>query len=121
MKQKTKNFREVIEKYLTKRFGEVRPEWYISIDMLCTNIELHDQCVKELKKMGMLHPQTGKRNELLLTVTQLQSSILREIQHLGLSPYSDQKIKSVSTDDSELLGALLGTDEDDAENNEDNE
>ena len=112
MTKRLKELQLIIEQYLIKRFGEVRAEWYILISQLITNIELHDECVRALKKQGMINPQTGKRNELLLTITQLQSSILREIQHLGLSPYSDQKIKSVSTDDSELLNALLGNNED---------
>ena len=105
--------KKVINDYLIKRFGKVNPEWKITINQLVTNLELHDECVKALKEQGMINPKTGKRNELLLTIMQLQASILREIQHLGLSPYSDQKIKSVSTDDSELLGALLGTSDDD--------
>ena len=112
MARKSKELQIIIEQYLIKRFGEVRAEWYILIKQLITNIELHDACVKELKAQGMINPTTGKRNELLLTVCQLQSSILREIQHLGLSPYSDQKIKSVSGDDSELLNALIGNNDD---------
>ena len=113
MARKSKELQIIIEQYLIKRFGEVRPEWYILIKQLVTNIELHDACVKQLKAQGMINPTTGKRSELLLTVCQLQSSILREIQHLGLSPYSDQKIKSVSGDDSELLNALIGDNNDD--------
>lgn len=112
MARKSKELQIIIEQYLIKRFGEVRPEWYILIKQLVTNIELHDACVKQLKAQGMINPTTGKRSELLLTITQLQSSILREIQHLGLSPYSDQKIKSVSGDDSELLNALIGNNDD---------
>lgn len=112
MARKSKELQIIIEQYLIKRFGEVRPEWYILIKQLVTNIELHDACVKQLKAQGMINPTNGKRSELLLSVCQLQSSILREIQHLGLSPYSDQKIKSVSGDDSELLNALIGNNDD---------
>lgn len=112
MARKSKELQIIIEQYLIKRFGEVRPEWYILIKQLVTNIELHDACVKQLKAQGMINPTTGKRSDLLLSITQLQSSILREIQHLGLSPYSDQKIKSVSGDDSELLNALIGNNDD---------
>lgn len=99
------------EEYLIKRFGKVNDEWILTLKLLEDNINLYEECKKSIKLNGIYDSNTGKKNPLLTTVKDLQATIIKEIQHLGLTPYAAYKIKDTEEDDSDLLKNIMGEDE----------
>lgn len=90
----------IVREYLTSKYGEVKPEWEIIISLLADNIELYKECRTSIKENGIYDETTAKKNPLLSTMKDLQATIMKQIQHLGLSPYAASKIKDAIDDDS---------------------
>lgn len=98
-KKTTKQFMEGVEQYLTNKYGSVSESWEANLMMLADNLDLYKECVSSIRKNGIYDVQTGKKNPLLITVKDLQASITKQIQHLGLSPYAASKIRIAEDDD----------------------
>lgn len=90
---KSKQIESDIRDYLNSTFGEVKPEWELIISLLLDNINLYKECKVILKKEGLFNSTTYKKNPLIATIKDLQASMIKQIQHLGLSPYAASKIK----------------------------
>lgn len=91
----------VINDYLKAQYGEVKPEWQPLIVLLGDNIDLYKRCQESIDEFGIYDPETGKKNPLLTTVKDLQATIMKQIQHLGLSPWAASKIKQEAEDDTD--------------------
>lgn len=100
-KKEITKYIEDVRKYLSEKYGEVSPQWEANLMMLADNLDLYRECLSSIRKNGIYDMQTGKKNSLLITVKDLQSSITKQIQHLGLSPYAASKIKLGEDDDDE--------------------
>ena len=94
------NIKKIID-YLTLQYGEVRPEWEVSLQLLADNLELYAECRKSIKENGIFDNNTYKKNPLLTTCKDLQATIMKQIQHFGLSPYAISKIKMEKEDDTD--------------------
>ena len=90
-----------VEVYLKTRFGDVNKEWEASLVLMADNFELYEACRKSVNENGIYDSVTGRKNPLLSTMKDLQATILKQIQHFGLSPYSAAKIKQADEDDTE--------------------
>lgn len=101
MKQGTRNTINSIKGYLADKYGSVKPEWETILLLLADNIDLYKECKKSVDQYGIYDPSTQKKNPLLATMKDLQATILKQIQHLGLSPYAASKIKDDAEDNSE--------------------
>ena len=99
--KKVEDYLKEVENYLTKKYTKVNPEWIAIIQLLGDNLELYAQCQKSIKENGIYNVENGKKNPLLTTVKDLQATILKQIQHLGLSPYAESKIKIAEDDDTD--------------------
>lgn len=96
-----------IKAYLKTKYKEIPKEWNTILSLLEDNIILYDECKESIRKNGIYDPSTGRKNPLLATLKDLQATMLKEIQHLGLSPYAASKIKDANEDDTdEFLEAL---------------
>lgn len=93
------NAEKAIKDYLISKYGEVKPEWEITISMMLDNIQVYDVCKKSIVENGIYDPETGKKNPLLITMRDLQVQILKCIKELGLSPLAASKIKNDIVDD----------------------
>ena len=96
-----KKYLESVKHYLVQTYGEVRPEWMAVIQMLAYNLELLDACTKSVQENGIYDKNSGKKNPLLSTIKDLQATILKQVQHLGLSPYAVSKIRLAESDDTD--------------------
>ena len=104
---KSKNIIKDIEDFLKEKYGEVKPEWQTILFLLKENLDLYIECKKEIKKHGIYDPSSMKKNPLLSTLKDLQATMLKQIQHLGLSPYASSRIKeSVEDDDIDFIESL---------------
>lgn len=101
MKQGTKKIIDSINKYLIEKYGEVKPEWETIMYLLGDNLDLYKECRDSIKQNGIFDVNTYKKNPLLSTCKDLQATIMKQIQHLGLSPYAAAKIKMDVEDDTE--------------------
>lgn len=101
MKKDTKKLIDATEDYLKEKYGEVKPEWRIILNLLGDNLDLYRECRQSIRQNGIFDLATYKKNPLLSTCKDLQSTIIKQIQHLGLSPYAAAKIKDSTEDDTE--------------------
>lgn len=97
----TRDYLLNVEGYLTNKYGSVSPEWEATLSLLADNLDLYNECRKSIRTHGIYDASTGKKNPLLATMKDLQATILKQIQHLGLSPYAASKIKSEIEDDTD--------------------
>lgn len=101
MTKKTKELISNIRDYLTSKYGTIQPEWELTLYLLQDNIELYQKCQVSINTNGIYDVTTGKKNPLLATIKDVQATIIKQIQHLGLTPYASSKIKQELEDDSE--------------------
>ena len=97
----TQSYSKSVNDYLTKKYGKVQPEWDATLMLMADNLDLYQMCKESVKENGIYNAENGKKNPLLTTMKDLQATIIKQIQHLGLSPYSAAKIKMDSEDDTE--------------------
>lgn len=90
-----------IEAFLEEQYGEVKTEWRITLNLLADNIELLKQCQESVEQNGIYDINTQKKNPLLTTIKDINSTILKISQKLGISPWDASKIKQVEEDDTE--------------------
>lgn len=103
----TKDYMCNVETYLTSKYGSVKTEWESILFLLAENLDLYIECKKSIKQNGIYDRTTGKKNPLLATTKDLQATIMKQVQHLGISPYSASKIKQdVEEDDEDFIKAL---------------
>ena len=101
MKKGTKYTMDTINSFLEQKYGEVKPEWEVILALLGDNIDLYKDCRESIRQNGIYDANTGKKNPLLATCKDLQATILKQVQHLGLSPYASSKIKQEVEDDTD--------------------
>jgi phage terminase small subunit len=99
--KKTKDYLQSVESFLISKYGTISEEWSALIYLLADNLDLYEECKKSVKQFGLYDANTGKKNPLLCTMKDLQATIHKQIQHLGLSPYAISKIKMSSEDDTD--------------------
>lgn len=97
----TKNYLNSVERFLTEKYGSVKEEWESVLFLLAENLDLYIQCKESVKANGIYDASTGRKNGLLTTMKDLQATIMKQVQHLGISPYSASKIKQEVDDDNE--------------------
>ena len=95
--------------YLTEKYGSVQPQWTATIATIADNLDLMAECKASIKKHGIYNERTGRKNPLIATIKDLQATNLKCFQQLGLTPWSESKIKTDDSDgDAELLQKLMG-------------
>ena len=101
MKKETQKYINSVREYIEHKYNEVPPQWEAIITLLADNLDIYQECKKSIRANGIYDANTGRKNPLLSTVKDLQSTIIKQIQHLGLSPYAISKIKDDKEDDTE--------------------
>lgn len=110
-REKMKNISKYInnvKEFLESRYGNVNEEWMAIIELLKDNLILYEMCKKSIEENGIYDKKTGKKNPLLSTMKDLQATIIKQIQHLGLSPYAVSRIKQEENDDTDsFINSLI--------------
>ena len=103
-KKEIKEYINSVEEYLKDKYGNVNNEWKAVLYLLKDNLLLYEECKESIKENGIYFKEYAKKNPLLSTCKDLQATILKQVQHLGLSPYSVSKIKITENgEEDELL------------------
>lgn len=100
-KKPTRLYIKNVIEYINSKYGSVPPEWWCIIQLLADNLELYNCCKKSIQENGIYDVTTGRKNPLLSTVKDLQATIIKQIQHLGLSPYAVSKIHDTTEDNTD--------------------
>lgn len=100
-----------IEGYLKDKYGEYRTEWELIFIMLADSLEIYYNCMKQLKGADLVTDR-GWRNPLLVIQKDTQTQIFKLIQQLGISPWSESKIKMTMEDDTDDFIETLISNED---------
>lgn len=90
-KKNTKTYIESVKDFLKEKYGDIKPEWEAMITLLADNLEMYKQCIDKINEDGLMLTRTVK-HPLLSTAKDLQATIFKQVQHLGLSPYAVAKI-----------------------------
>ena len=101
IKKEIKDYIQSVENYLQERYGQVNDEWKAIIYLLHDNLLLYEECKQSIKDNGLYDKQSGRKNPLIATLKDLQATIMKQIQHLGISPYAASKIKQDENDDTD--------------------
>lgn len=100
MKHKeTKNYIEKINNYLIEKYSEIKPEWELLLSLLEDTYDEYLDMKALLEETGMFNPKTYKKNPLIASIKDARATINKMVQHFGISPYSDSKIKKLSEED----------------------
>lgn len=109
-KKEIKNHIDSCKESIIKRYGEIPSQYFITINLLEDTLIRYSQVKEAIDKFGICDSQTGVKNQLLSSEKDLLATIFKLTQKLGLSPYDSAKIKVAEEDDSNLLSALMGND-----------
>ena len=101
MKFTSKKIMTGVRAYLIAKYGEIPAQWEAMLSLLQDNLDLYNQCKKSVEENGIFDATDFKKNPLLSTMKDLQATIIKQIQHLGLSPYAESKIRQAGEDDTE--------------------
>lgn len=96
----TKNYNNVLQ-HLKEKYGNINPEWSLTLDLLKENIDLYNQCMENIKQYGIYDPERKTKHPLLSTAKDLQATILKMVQQFGLTPWAASKILDHNTEEEE--------------------
>ena len=100
MKHKeTENYIEKINHYLIEKYSEIKPEWELLLSLLKDTYDEYLDMKALLEETGMFNPKTYKKNPLIASIKDARATINKMVQHFGISPYSDSKIKKLNEED----------------------
>lgn len=90
---------------LEKQYGEVLPEWRVSLDMIAYNYYVIVKCREDIEKNGLIaYDDRGrqKKNDSISTLNSAQNYILKYLSQFGLSLASKGRLKDVPKEDNTL-------------------
>lgn len=107
----TQRYIKKIEKFLRQKYGVVKSEWEAMIVMFADNLELYQEIRDSIKENGIYDSTRGVKNPLLSTLKDLQATMTKQIQHLGLSPYAVGRLIITDEPEDNLLAQIMDDDE----------
>lgn len=90
---------------LEKEYGEVMPEWRVSLDMIAYNYYIIVKCREDIEANGFISrdPQgRSKKNDSISTLNSAQNYILKYLSQFGLSLASKGRLKEIPKEDNTL-------------------
>lgn len=82
-----------IESSIVERYGAVPPKFNAALVLLADNLDLLAMCRKQMATDGLMFDD-GRRNPLLVSVTNLTSAINASLKSLGCTPYAEGLLKA---------------------------
>ena len=100
---------EAAKSALITKYSTVKPEWNALIRLADEQFMLLDDINREIDTIGLIDQKTLKKNPLIASKKDIITSLLKIYQQLGLSPWSESKIKTADTaEDTDLLKKIMG-------------
>lgn len=109
-REKIETYIENTRKHLIAEYGEVKPDWELTLDIMEDNLNVICDMQEKLKETGVF--TGGKKNPLIVSIKDCQTLLLKLSQKLGNSPYDVSKIKKLEEDGTDdFLDSLTKEDE----------
>lgn len=90
------NCLKVVKKFLKDNYGEVKPEWELSLELLKDALDLREQLRTTLKNSGLtqVNPSSGNTsvNPLLGALKEQENRIFSILKEYGLTPLSKERL-----------------------------
>lgn len=97
----TKKTMKQVENYLIEKYGEIKPQWELSLSLMADNLELLQECKDSVKLNGIYSPVRAAKNPLISTIKDINATLLKIAQQLGITPWAESKIKSIDEDNTD--------------------
>lgn len=106
---KTKKFMKSVREFLTKKYGDIKPEWELSLDLLESTLEQYNRCCEVLDRDGVIidgqrgvtsHPANDIKNKCQIRIEKI-------FTELGLTPKAAAKLSSNEDDTEDLIEDLV--------------
>lgn len=95
----TRKQMQQVEGYLVEKYGQIKPQWEVTLSLMADDLDLLAQCNDAIKKYGIYDPVEGKKNPLIATAKDLNATLLKIAQQLGITPWAESKMKDATEDD----------------------
>ena len=95
-----KKYMKEVREYLTQKYGEIPLAFESSLFLLQENLEDYVLYKEQIAKTYIIEKKK-KKNPLISSVKDLEACIMKIWQHLGLTVYSQSKIKNTEEDTTE--------------------
>lgn len=87
---------KVVKKFLKDNYGEVKPEWELSLELLKDALDLREQLRTTLRNSGLtqVNPSSGNTsvNPLLGALKEQENRIFSILKEYGLTPLSKERL-----------------------------
>lgn len=112
--KETKATMKQIEKYLQNTYGSIEPQWEMTLSLIADNLDLLKNCKESVAKNGIYSDIRGVKNPLISTIKDCNATLLKLAQQLGITPWSESKIKNTPEDDTDdFIDKLTGEGDED--------
>lgn len=87
---------KVVKKFLKDNYGEVKPEWELSLELLKDALDLREQLRTTLRNSGLTQVNPSSRNTsvnpLLGALKEQENRIFSILKEYGLTPLSKERL-----------------------------
>lgn len=127
IKKRYKKYPEEIQEYmediknsLLDKYGEIHPQWLISLDTLAMNIDIMMKAKQDFDTEGFHHKDAGgivRKSGGVQIFNTAQTAALKIMNSFGLNPMSEARIKTNKNERmmQEYVNSLTGGDIEDEE------
>lgn len=112
LSKQTRQQMQVVQQFLTDKYGSISAEWYVGLDLLASNLELLAECQNTLKEQGVMYAARNgmfSKHPMLSVIKELNGSITKLLNEFGLTPRAARLMTvNDSTADNNLIDLLNG-------------
>lgn len=109
-REQTNNYMNSVRTYIKSKYGDIKPEWEIALDLLASTLDEYFECCDIIKDQGVV--VTGQRgvmvNPACTIKNQCQIRIEKLIAEFGLAAKSAMKLTTEADDTESLIEDLVG-------------
>jgi P27 family predicted phage terminase small subunit len=105
----TQRYLKVVEEFLEKQYGEIKPEWIGILENLAYQYNLFQRAEKAVDETGMMI-QTVRGmaiNPMVKASQDASTQIQRIIKELGISPMAKGRLKNLKADEDDDTDTFL--------------
>lgn len=92
-KQQVPYYIKAIRKSLEQKYGGIKYEWEIYLDMLSDNLKLYIAIRDRMEREGSEAPDNKHTNPNIKAFKEISANIMKLTVKLGVSPYDEARIK----------------------------
>lgn len=95
----TRKQMQQVEGYLIEKYGSIKPQWEVTLSLMADDLDMLEQCNDAIKEYGIYDAAMGRKNPLIATAKDLNATLLKIAQQLGITPWAESKMRDTAEDD----------------------